>query len=97
MSTLHIEHRITDYPTWKAAFDRFAAARARAGVTAHRIRQPEDDDRFIVVDLEFGEADAAHRFHRFLRDTVWGDPERSPALAGAPRARVLVDRDVTPG
>ena len=29
-ATLHIEHEITDYPTWKAAFDRFADARTQA-------------------------------------------------------------------
>ena len=93
MSTLHIEHPITDYPTWKAAFDRFATARTQAGVTAYRIRQPEDDDRFIVVDLEFADTEAAHRFHGFLKDTVWGNPERSPALGGTPHARVLLDRE----
>jgi len=91
MSTLHIEHPITDYPTWKAAFDRFASARAEAGVTSHRIRRPEDDERFIVVDLEFGDVEAAHRFHDFLRDTVWADPARAPALDGTPVGRVLVD------
>lgn len=93
MATLHIEHPISDYATWKGAFDRFADARARAGCTSYRIRQPEDDDRFIVVDLEFGEAEQAHGFHAFLRENVWNDAERSPALDGTPKGRVLVDRD----
>ncbi len=92
MATLHIEHPITDFETWKGAFDRFAEARARAGVTASRIRQPEDDDRFIVVDLEFDKPEQAHGFHEFLRENVWNDSARSPALAGAPVARVLLDR-----
>jgi hypothetical protein len=34
MFTLSIEHRITDFPTWKTAFDRFAEARDQAGVLA---------------------------------------------------------------
>ena len=32
MATLHIEHPITDFDTWNAAFARFADARRRAGV-----------------------------------------------------------------
>jgi hypothetical protein len=92
MATLHIEHPITDFDTWKSAFDRFAEARERAGVTASRIRQPEDDDRFIVVDLEFDQPEQAQRFHEFLRENVWSDSTRSPGLAGAPVARVLLDR-----
>jgi len=93
MATLHIEHPITDYATWRAAFDRFDEARDRAGVTAYRIRQPEDDEHFIVVDLEFPDAESAHRFHGFLQENVWSNPERSPGLDGTPVARVFVDHD----
>jgi hypothetical protein len=32
MTTLRIEHAISDFSTWKAAFDRFAGAWAQAGV-----------------------------------------------------------------
>ena len=42
MATLHIEHKITDFTTWKTAFDRFAARRKEAGVTARRIHQPHE-------------------------------------------------------
>jgi hypothetical protein len=35
LATLHVEHPITDFAAWKAAFDRFADKRADAGVTAH--------------------------------------------------------------
>ena len=93
MATLHIQHPITDFDTWKGAFDRFAHARGRAGVTSHRIRQPENDPGFIVVDLEFEEAAQAHEFLDFLRENVWSSSETAPALAGDPVARVLVDRE----
>lgn len=43
MFTLSIEHAISDFPTWKQAFDRFAEARERAGVRSHRIRRPVGD------------------------------------------------------
>ena len=91
-STLHIEHAITDYPTWKAAFDRFADARDRAGVTAHRVSLAEDDPSHIVIDLDFGSTEGARAFDTFLRERVWGTPA-APALAGTVSTRVLVGRD----
>ena len=93
MPTLHIEHPISDYNTWKGAFDRFAEARGKAGVTSHRIRQPENDPEYIVVDLEFDEPGQAHDYLAFLREEVWSNPDNAPALAGDPVARVLVERD----
>jgi hypothetical protein len=36
MYTLTIEHAITDFSTWKTAFDLFSDARAQAGVVADR-------------------------------------------------------------
>ena len=50
MVTLHIEHPITDYRTWRAAFDGFAQRRTDGGVRAARIAQPVDDQHYIVID-----------------------------------------------
>ena len=36
MTTLRIEHAITDYEIWKKAFDGFTEARANAGVRSFR-------------------------------------------------------------
>lgn len=89
MNTLHIEHAINDYRTWKTAFDRFERARADAGVRAHTIRQPVADPTYVVIDLEFDRAEDADRFLGFLRSKVWSTPDNSPALVGSPVARVL--------
>lgn len=89
MATLHIEHEISDLQVWLTAFSRFAEAREKAGVTAERIQQPVDDDKYIVLQLDFDSADAADRFKMFLETTVWTSRDASPGLAGAPRARVL--------
>lgn len=90
-ATLHIEHAITDYPTWKAAFDRFADARTQAGVMAHRIRLLEEDPRQMVIDLDFDAPAQAHAFSAFLHERVWGTGN-APALVGPPTTRVLVER-----
>lgn|SRR5487761_1159440 len=93
MFTLNIEHEISDLPTWKGAFDRFAEARAKAGVLAQRIRHPIDKPHHLVIELDFATAEGAEQFGQFLRNTVWSSPEASPALVGMPVARVLVSAE----
>lgn len=94
MVTLHIEHPISDLQTWLSAFGRFAEARANAGVVGQRIYQPVDDDKYIVVGLDFETPDGAAKFKEFLETVVWESRDLSPGLAGTPRARLL--QEVTP-
>jgi len=89
MATLHIEHPISDLPTWLSAFHRFADARRDAGVLAQRVQQPIDDDTYIVVDLEFETIDGAAKFKEFLETVIWQSRDLSPGLAGTPQARIL--------
>lgn len=89
MTTLHIEHPITDYVTWRAAFDRQAGARRAAGVGAERVARPVDDPCYIVVGLDFDTADQAAGFLRYLETQVWSSPTAAPALGGRPRTAIL--------
>ena len=89
MATLRIEHPIHDYETWHKAFDSFAGARARAGVRSFAIRQPVDDPKYLMLDLEFDTAGQAEKFAEFLHQRVWSSPASSPALAGAAQTRIL--------
>jgi len=89
MTTLRIEHAISDYPTWRGAFDRFADVRQRAGVRGFTIRRPADDQHYLMLDLEFDSAEGAEAFGRFLTERVWSSPTSAPALAGVPRTRTL--------
>lgn len=89
MPTLHIEHAILDFDLWKAAFDRFAELRQRSGVLRHRIQQPVDDPRYVVIDLDFETTGEAERFLAFLREKVWSSAQNAPALAGTPQTRIL--------
>jgi len=89
MTTLHIEHQISDFERWYAAFQSFEEARNRAGVRAQRVQQPVDDSQYIVLDLDFDTVDQARRFLEFLRTNVWCSPERAPALVGEPHARIF--------
>jgi hypothetical protein len=89
MSTLHIEHAILDFDLWRAAFDRLEGARTQAGVRSVQIRRPFDEPHFVVIDLDFDDAQAAERFLGFLRNSVWSSPGAAPALIGAPEAKIL--------
>ena len=89
MATLHIEHPVTDFGTWKAAFDRFAQVREESGVRGHRILRPVDDAHYVVIDLDFPTAAQAERFLGFLQTTVWASADNAPALAGPPQAKIL--------
>jgi len=89
MFTLSIEHAITDYPTWKGAFDGFAEARAQAGVQSQRIRRPVGDEHYLVIELDFSTREQAERFRRFLNNVIWTNDDASPALAGEAQVRVL--------
>ena len=93
MFTLHIEHPITDYDTWRKAFDRFAEVRFRSGVSSHTIWQPVDDPGYVLIDLDFETTARAETFLDLLRTRVWADPGNSPGLAGAPVTRILEVRD----
>jgi hypothetical protein len=92
MPSLLIEHPITDFATWSAAFGRFAPQRRAGGVRAEHVYQPVDDPRHVVITLDFAETAQAVAFLAFLTSQVWANPGASPALAGPPRTAILEDR-----
>jgi hypothetical protein len=55
------------------------------------VHQPIDDAKYILVELDFDSAEQAEAFKSFLETNVWSNPEASPGLDGAPRARVLTE------
>jgi len=89
MATLLIEHAISDYQIWRAAFDRFSGARTEAGVTRERVYRPVDDPQYVIITLDFPASERASSFLRFLETRIWSSPQNAPALRGAPRTRIL--------
>ncbi len=89
MPTLHIEHAITDFDVWQAAFGRLADVRQRSGVLRERVLRPVDDAHYVVLDLDFERAGQAEAFRSFLEQKVWQSKESAPALAGKPHTRIL--------
>ncbi len=96
MTILHIEHAINDFSVWRAAFAGFAARRRQGGVRGERVSRPIDDERYVVIDLDFDSPGDASQFLEFLRTEVWANPQRSPGLAGSPSTRILEAADLGP-
>jgi len=89
MVTVRIEHPVSSFPTWKAAFDRDPADRRGSGVRRYAVLQPVDDPNYVLIDLDFDSTDRAEAFLSQMR-RVWASPNAAPALrGGAPRAAVL--------
>lgn len=95
MTTLRIEHAITDYDTWKGAFDRAEAIREQSGVRGYRIQRPVDDPNYLMIDLDFDDVAGAEALLSILREGIWASPERSPGLAGQPHARIVETVEAT--
>jgi hypothetical protein len=89
MATLHIEHPITDYDTWRTAFERLADARRTAGVISGRVARPIEDPHYIVLTLDFDTTERASAFLRFLETQVWTSAAAAPALGGSRRTVIL--------
>ena len=88
MSTLRIEHAISDYDTWRAAFDRDPAQRKQSGVRRYAIHRPVDDPGYVMIDLDFDDAAKAETFLARMQE-VWRSAAAAPALAGHPQTRII--------
>ncbi len=88
MPTLQFEHAITDFATWKAAFDRDPINRRDLGVRRHRIYRPLDDASYVVGELDFDSTAEAERCAGALQ-RLWTSRQAAPALRGAPRVRIV--------
>jgi hypothetical protein len=61
MYILRIEHPVSDYDAWKAAFDSDPIDRERSGVRRYQVMRLTHDPSYVMIDLEFdslGEAEA---------------------------------------
>jgi hypothetical protein len=88
MPVLQLEHPITDFVTWKRAFDSDPIGRERLGVRSHRVCRPLDDPNYVVVELDFATTREAETCRAALGE-LWASRRAAPALAGAPRVRIV--------
>ena len=88
MTTLRIEHPIHEFAVWKQAFDRDPIGRERSGVRRYQVLRPLDDSKYVMIDLEFDNTQAAEAALAALRE-LWRSPAAAPALGGSPQTRIV--------
>ena len=71
MFILHIEHPVMNFDDWKKAFDNDPVDRRKSGVRRYRVMRPVDDDRYVMIDLEFDNQTEAEAMLADLR-LLWG-------------------------
>jgi hypothetical protein len=84
---LQIEYPVPDYGAWKAAFDRDLLDREGSGVRRYRVLRPTDDPNYVLIDLEFDEAERAEAYLAALQSQFYSSQDASPAVGG-PQTRI---------
>jgi hypothetical protein len=87
MTTLHIEHAVSDFTAWKAVFDQFADARMEHKVRRYAVSRPVDDPNFVMIRLDFDTRPEAEAFLDFLRG-VWSSAQAADVLGSTPQTRI---------
>jgi hypothetical protein len=67
MYILRIEHPVPDFDGWKKAFDSDPLGRAQSGVRRYTITRPVNDEKYVLVDLEFDAVEQAAAMLNSLR------------------------------
>ncbi len=68
MVTLRIEHKIAGYDSWKKAFDSDPINRKQSGVKQYRVYRPLEDDKFVIIDLDFENLQEAQTVKEALKN-----------------------------
>ena len=83
MYILRIEHPVSDYDAWKAAFDSDPIGRERSGVRRYRIMRSTDDPSQVIIDLEFDSLGEAEAVKAALGEVQFDSPSEAEAARAA--------------
>lgn len=86
MTTLQIEHKVSNYEGWKKAFDNDPIDRKKAGVKRYQVYRPVDDPNYVIIDLYFDTKDEAQATLSRLRQ-LWTKVEGTVMFN--PKTRIL--------
>ena len=67
MYVLRVEHAVSDFDRWKAAFDSDPVGRKESGVLRYRILRSVDEPNYVLIDLEFNTREEATKMHEALQ------------------------------
>ena len=70
MIVVRIEHEVVSYEGWKKAFDSDPIDRKKSGVKRYSVYQPQDNPKYVIIDLEFGNLSQAQATQRSLQNMM---------------------------
>ena len=70
MTTLKIEHKISNYDGWKKAFDSDPIGRKKSGVKRYRIYRPDDKPDIVIIELDFDNIEQAQATQAALQQIL---------------------------
>ena len=85
MTTLAVRHTVSDFDTWKSAFDGHSSVRTRYGATGARVLH---DGNAVLVLIDFPDAAAAQSF---MTDPSLAEAMAKGGVVGAPDVNVLIE------
>lgn len=91
MYILRIEHPVPDFEAWKKAFDSDPVGRTKAGVLRYTVSRPVEDERYVLIDLEFDAQGKAEAMLAALR-RLWGRVEGQVMMNPTTRILEAVER-----
>ena len=89
MHALKIEYPVADYDAWKEAFDRDVLDREGSGVRRYRVLRPTDDPNYVMIDLDFDDADEVQAYLAALQRQFYSSRQASPVSGGGLRTRIV--------
>jgi hypothetical protein len=85
MTTLAVRQSVSDFDTWKTAFDGHAGVRSGHGATSHNVLRDGND---VLVLVEFPDPSSAQAF---TADPSLGEVMRNAGVQGAPDVSLLTE------
>lgn len=82
MATVAVRHRVSDYDTWKIAYDEHGTNRKEHGCTGDEILRGEADPNEVLVLTHWPSMKNAHEF---AADPALGEAMSRAGVVGAPR------------
>ena len=81
MTTMFVRHTVSDYKTWRKAYDDFAPVQKEKGVTAEAVYRAVENPNDITVTDEFATIEAARAF---AESPELKNAMKNAGVAGAP-------------
>ena len=89
MPIIVIQHAVSNFQSWKRAFESDPVGRKQGGVIRHAIYCSVDDPNYVVVHLEFSSLDQAQKFLQTLRRLWQAVGDKMSFGAGGVEARIV--------